>query len=1088
MKNFHELTDQALSTKLNADYTRLAEGRQQFIFEKTLEILNESDVEMRSLKREEQMIRDQLKEREFSQKARPGPHEEGGLIDMIARGIRELPRFGAKVSETSKGLEPVDRWLRSMGVFGPDTKPSGQSFQERDEKVKAKIQQIEDYSKQIEKQGYKSWEDVPVPEEEIKELEAWKQRTEPSRPGQEPKIPTLRLKRDLKAYREFQNTVRGKSVQQLRDLYEKDPDLYSRHEEFMPNTVAIDLKPANLADETLERGLPKGVSARTARTMRDFGENLPEITAIAAAASMAPGLVTTFTRAAGAAVPAIGRNVSPSAAGQLTSQALTTGFGMQGAAGLARSQDVGEAGLNAMLALPAAKTIAGSARLGAGGADTSASGFRSVFNDALAKARERELEILDRQRAKAEARAGAKEGRLEGGRRKEERRTSNIEKDEAVFKALPWLRIFDRKRKVEPLAQGQSETTKPERAEIAAETSAQARKLPSELAYDVAKDFTLARIEAQARGAERPEIPSFEKQTPKLTVQSVQPEKEKEAKKINPEKLGEREAVEGPSSLSQAVGVARDVADIPKNVATNISDWIKGKIKEIGAIGKPSLSSPKPSPSIRGRLFSWEKAIEGAIKRAKETVGEIKRVGAKEAAATALAASAMILPEPAGRPIAAHTPKTVEVIRINEPGKLPSASRPTASGQPSVPETKIEPTLPNEGGMNKPVSLPEYEPTTPGEGGMNKPVSLPEYEPITPKKTPSTWDQMIKDLQKEFETIKTAEPAPAPDLPPPPAAEPEPAPAPDLPPPPAAEPEPAPAPDPEPPPAVSQLTWDEILNKIKSQEKNIEPKPQYVSDAEPVASPETRQAPPPEKLEEPTRREPLPPPSDNIARNVPPIIPITPANRPPQRQQPNIPEPPKGVPSGPPPVGKRQQEREYSPAPVKAPSTKTKTETPPVAPVTQEKQVSGAPAVVVTTIPSKDTEIEQQKQETQTKQQDKNVDQNVNQIDTSKIETKKIETQNTINAIAPVAIPAATALTAWLLNNLQSTTSSAGDSSGKLRSNKTTTTGSANVPALPGTAQETEEEEIDTETTKKLKDWNLDWTEIYSKYAKTLSK
>jgi hypothetical protein len=70
--------------------------------------------------------------------------------------------------------------------------------------------------------------------------------------------------------------------------------------------------------------------------------------------------------------------------------------------------------------------------------------------------------------------------------------------------------------------------------------------------------------------------------------------------------------------------------------------------------------------------------------------------------------------------------KSVETQTLQEPSSISGAKRPTALSQPKVPET---PT--NIGGLNTPVSLPEYEPS---EGGMNTPVSLPEYEP--PKKQP----------------------------------------------------------------------------------------------------------------------------------------------------------------------------------------------------------------------------------------------------------------------------------------------------------------------------------------------------------------
>jgi hypothetical protein len=89
MKHFNDLTNKALETKLISDYTRLSEGRQLFIFEKTCEILNEDGVEMRARQRE--MRATPRQPEQFSQPVRPEPEQEslfGKAVGTVADWIR----------------------------------------------------------------------------------------------------------------------------------------------------------------------------------------------------------------------------------------------------------------------------------------------------------------------------------------------------------------------------------------------------------------------------------------------------------------------------------------------------------------------------------------------------------------------------------------------------------------------------------------------------------------------------------------------------------------------------------------------------------------------------------------------------------------------------------------------------------------------------------------------------------------------------------------------------------------------------------------------------------------------------------------
>ena len=744
MKHFNDLTNKALETKLISDYTRLSEGRQLFIFEKTCEILNEDGAEMRARQRE---MRAKPREPEqFSQPVRPEPEQEslfGKAVGTLSDLIREIPRAAARGAvATAPDFEWVEKQMRSFGMFGPGQEKMGQTTREREEKVTQTTADIEKYQKELESKGIKGWEGIEVPSAEIEALQQYQAAEGPTRPGV-PNIPTLQRKAQLKAYQEFKERTTGKTEAELKKMYGDDPSKFASDEQFMTNKMAVEMMPLTTI-ETRGSGIPRGIASGSAETLKNVGENLPTIAAIGAAAAAAPAAAAGVARLTTPLLPAAAR-VAPSTASELTRQALTTTFAGMGLKDIATATDPVQLGLGAAMAAPGAKTVARGVEAVSGAPATYPVGRIRQFNRELARVTRGQEEFIARAKSQESmAQRELKGGSVEGKKAAEQPEWSTDTGERGRLGQQEWKamnsellrRIWGKGEIFSPevLRQAARQATK-ERIEAETPEVPSERISPRPDFATAAPTFDLARVP-------RPRIATIERD--RFQSQPAAPVK-----------------ISGKEAIAKGVGVIKGYGDIAARLAKNIEARLKAAVEG----GSPSIGyevAPRISPSVPKHLRTpAEKPAVGPVQRGvwnaqdfvKNMVKNIQRAKAEldpkvlavNAAANLATLNTMVLPEPVGPRITARAVEpSVPSVR-QEVAKIDTTVRPTAASQPKAPEKPVSgvsveapkqvKTPSNMGGMNTPVSLPEYEPS---EGGMNVAVTLPEYDKEEPKVEKST--------------------------------------------------------------------------------------------------------------------------------------------------------------------------------------------------------------------------------------------------------------------------------------------------------------------------------------------------------------
>lgn len=294
------------------------------------------------------------------------PEEESGIWDSIASALRSKEKGAAVAmannnSFIARNLQNLQNALTGMGAFGADRTPE-QTMQERDDEVKKLRDRLDAYEMEQRGKGFRKAEEIPLSDEEIKDVQTFIKQRKDQQDGVGPMMPgvaerVVGLPREqLKAYQDFYKTATAYQGKALQDYYDQNPDKYSAHEPYMDTKTAIALKPISRSEDegSSMPGRLKGTSFDSAAKVV---AGLPETAAMMAAGIVAPELVGGLVGGAGRVVPAIARVSSGGAAKAATAQLINTGVGLAGADKVSNAKDVVQGAEGAVMMAPIAGQI-----------------------------------------------------------------------------------------------------------------------------------------------------------------------------------------------------------------------------------------------------------------------------------------------------------------------------------------------------------------------------------------------------------------------------------------------------------------------------------------------------------------------------------------------------------------------------------------------------------------------------------------------------------------------------------------------------------------------------------------------------------
>jgi hypothetical protein len=807
MKHFNDLTNKALETKLISDYTKLSEGRQQFLFEKTCEILNEDGAEMRARQRERAAFKQEFPEPPLSQPVRPEPKQENWYekaVGTLSNLMREYPRAIDRAAlATAPDAEAVENKMRQLGMYGPD-KSTVATIRDREEKRESKIRELEKYQKDLEAKGFKSFEDITIPQTELDYLETLRTAEGPTRPGAfETNMPNLLRKAEMKAYKEFKERTSGKSEEDLRKLYTDNPKAFESDRQFMPAMMSVNVMPT-ASIEAEGTALPPELRSGSVRSLSHFGQDLPTIAAVGAGLALAPTAVAALTRAAAPITPAA-LSVSPAAAASATGRAIATGFAGMGAEQLARSKNPVDSLLAAGMITPA---IAATMRRGKGPQGEQPTEVSTPPSQTPSGP---EFKAPPSPPAKPKPMWGTKEW-IDAQLQKSIDNTK-FRTDQSISIETPTpigSELMPRPEFIRPgLPRGRSRSgitrmvgtkeldrllkskylTDAEKSYLEGlKNKTLGRAIGGNVGERVSKQYTeaekaiadtIAKLETPPETTTDPNYLSRLRQAMNITgepsynrMKTLDPEllglgrvmplpwevpaEQTAAEIYRKEKLPPMEVPSAertkridskPSTLSQVGDFVADLKSVPKNVVTQLIPDLLQKTVE----GMKKVSDRRSiARDLRARAGEFgQEAMRGV-----RAVAENPRVIPSAAGEIATVVAGMVppaerLPEPSsmGPRISA---KVVEptLVRVNtELAKIEAASRGKPSLQPKAPEVTRSKA---ETETAKPIEVQS------GEGGMNVAISLPEYEPAKPSRPLPSGDERYISWPKPSEPQPSA--------------------------------------------------------------------------------------------------------------------------------------------------------------------------------------------------------------------------------------------------------------------------------------------------------------------------------------------
>ncbi len=763
----------------------------------SFKLISEDGAEIRTRARErKEFEKNQIspEEQPQFQPIRP-PAEEKGFYDAAGEWVREWRRRGARSAVNAGGdIEALENFLIKSGAMGPGSRPL-KTTKQRDEEVQKELKELEALQKEWTAKGFAKAEDIQIPKEEIEAYKEFIERSKegPSRPGKETvegalgaRVATATAKARLSRYQDFVKRTQGLSPEQLRNYYEKNPEMFEKDESLLPSALAVETIPLSVAENRPEGALPKGIQTGTARTVADLGTQMPEIAAIGAAAYAAPIGAGAVATGAGTLFPSLTQFLPAAGVRQAVAQGIGGAFALQGAEGLRQAKDPVAAALNAAMLAGGGKALEGGARAAAGAPPRLPRSMdpMALMKDAIERARAQELqktsEAAARRFKKSEAKVGAKEAELEAGAAKQARRASVRAKEEAAFKILPWLKYFDWGKKTPKLPTGAEELTRQQRREISGETANEVKKAETTEPRKIAKELTAARIEAEQAGTERPELVRGVSSGVRVGMPSVEAAREQEAAREELKKAelaaekkqaeeakakAEKEAAEARSWKETQAKAQRFVtpSEVPGAVGSQIAKNIKSTL-ELMRRAEKTKSTLADRPSMGEKIADvgrelYATAVIDVPRGARKTFSELQ----KGIAARGLAASlelASLGPAVATPDVAIARPSELLLpgrqgweatqARMREELPKPEAPKPEApkAEAPKAEAPKAEAPKPEA----PKAEAPKPEAPKPEAPKAEAPVSVPPPPPPQEKeearKPQMTWQEVQDRLKR----------------------------------------------------------------------------------------------------------------------------------------------------------------------------------------------------------------------------------------------------------------------------------------------------------------------------------------------------
>jgi hypothetical protein len=254
---------------------------------------------------------------------------------------------------TVQGIEDINNWLRSQGVFGPGQATRVTTTGDRNKQVEELKAKLDKYEMEVRSKGYKRAEDVPyTPEEETLIAKVTTRSKEPKAPSlpsediEQQQLSSL-PKIQLKAYQDYLKTATEYQGKNLKDYYDANPDKFEMHEPYMENEIAARLMPFTVSDR---RGssMPKGLEQSVADSAAKVIETTPEMSVIAAAAVATPQVASAVSKRI------VGAAVNPETVKSATKLGIESLFAAQGAKDVVSGTDVVQKGLGAAMVAPIA--------------------------------------------------------------------------------------------------------------------------------------------------------------------------------------------------------------------------------------------------------------------------------------------------------------------------------------------------------------------------------------------------------------------------------------------------------------------------------------------------------------------------------------------------------------------------------------------------------------------------------------------------------------------------------------------------------------------------------------------------------------